>query len=502
MIMKLFKSEQVKDIDAYTIKHEPITSPDLMERASKRMTDWLLNEIKDNSKVFVIAGPGNNGGDGLVIARLLAHKGFDVMVCLLRFSPRLSDDCQLNLNRYLENGWTFTEIEETDQMPNIPNGSVIIDAIFGAGLTRPVKGLPAEVIQILNKKKNVRRIAVDAPSGLFGEDNTDNDGSIFQAHDTLAIQFPNRSFFFTENYTFVGEIHTIDIGLHPKAIENTESDWYLLQKDDIRKMYRKRSKFEHKGNFGHALLISGSYGKTGAAVLASKACLRAGVGLLTVHAPKSGYDILQQSVPEAMLSIDRSDLIFTGCDEGVDFDAVGIGPGLGKKSNTQKGLAALIKDIHKPMVLDADALNIIAENKNLLNDLPENSIITPHPKEFERLFGKTDNAWQQTQAQIKYAKEYKIIIVLKEAYTKIAVPDGRLFVNSTGNPGMATAGTGDVLTGIVLSLLAQAYDPDVAARLAVYLHGMAGDLAAGKYSQPAMTSGDIPEMLGEAFKKL
>jgi len=500
--MKLFKSEQVKDIDAYTMKHEPITSPDLMERASKRMTDWLLHEIKDDSRVFVLVGPGNNGGDGLVIARLLAQKGVDVMACLLRFTPRLSDDCQLNLDRYLEDGGVLTEITEISQMPGIQDDAVIIDAIFGAGLTRPVKGLPAEVIQTVNKAENVRRIAVDAPSGLFGEDNTNNDGSIFMAHDTLAIQFPNRSFFFTENHTFVGEIHTIDIGLHPKAIENTESDWFLFQQPDAHKLVRKRNTFEHKGNFGHALLISGSYGKTGAAVLASKACLRSGVGLLTVHAPKTGYDILQQSVPEAMLSIDRSDLIFTGCEEDIDFDAVGIGPGLGKKSNTQKGLAALIKDMHKPMVLDADALNIISENSSILDDLPENSIITPHPKEFERLFGETENAWKQTELQIHNAKKYKLNIVLKGAYTKIATPDGRLFVNSTGNPGMATAGSGDVLTGIVLSLLAQGYAPDIAARLAVYIHGLAGDLAAGKYSYEAMTAGDIPLMLGDVFKML
>ncbi|MGM0650553.1 MAG: NAD(P)H-hydrate dehydratase [Bacteroidota bacterium] len=499
--MKLFESAQVKNIDAYTIKNEPISSPDLMERAATRMTKWIKAVFDDKYPFWIVVGPGNNGGDGLVIARLLDKEGYDVTVCMLRFTDKLSEDCQLNLDRYHETGGKIIDIKSVDDLPDLPGNAVVIDAIFGAGLTRPVKKLPGAVIEKLNSIK-AHKLAIDIPSGLFGEDNTDNTGNIFKAHHTLSLQFPNRSFFFRENRHYTGEVHIIDIGLHPEAIEKTECNWFINTEKDIKALIKKRDKFDHKGHFGHALLIAGSYGTTGAAVLASKGCLRAGAGLLTVHVPKTGYEIMQESVPEAMISIDRSELIFTECDDIEAFDAIGTGPGLGKKPNTQKALEKLIQQSEKPIVFDADALNIISDNKALLKALPEYSVLTPHPKEFERLFGKSKDSWAEAQLQLRMAQKHKLVIVVKGAFSRIATPNGKLFINITGNPGMATAGSGDVLTGIVLSLLTQGYDAVAAARLAVYLHGSAGDLAAEKNSQEAMIAGDIPEFLGQIFKTL
>ncbi|MFP4663153.1 MAG: NAD(P)H-hydrate dehydratase [Bacteroidales bacterium] len=500
--MKIFKSSQVKDIDACTIKHEPISSPELMERASKRMASWIVSKFDENRPVFVIAGPGNNGGDGLVVARLLAIQGFSVTACLLRFAPELSPDCQLNFDRLKrEDEVRIIEVHDAEDLPEIPDNALVADAIFGAGLTRPVKGLAGQVIDKINGT-NACTIAIDAPSGLFGEDNSQNNGSIIRADYTLALQFPNRSFFFKENRKFTGEFYVIDIGLHPDAIKKTPSDWFMLEDADVASLLHTRNKFDHKGNFGHALLIAGSYGKMGAAVLASKACLRAGVGLLTVHIPKTAYTVMQQAVPEAMLSIDHSELIFTDCDSDIDFDAIGIGPGLDTKHNTQKALQRLIESSDKPMVLDADALNIIAENKYLLEKLPAGTILTPHPKEFQRLFGHTDTGWTETELLLKMAGKYNIVVVLKSAFTRIATPEGKLYINPTGNPGMATAGSGDVLTGIVLSLLAQEYEPANAACVAVYIHGKAGDAASRCFSQEAMIAGDIPEFLGQEFKRI
>ncbi|MGC9330596.1 MAG: NAD(P)H-hydrate dehydratase [Bacteroidales bacterium] len=499
--MKLFETAQIKDIDQYTIENEPISSSDLMERAGTRMTKRIMSSFNVNVPFWIISGPGNNGGDGLVIARLLLKGGYNVTVCMLRFTDKISEDCQLNLDRYNATGGKIIDIKSAEDVPEIPENAVIIDAVFGAGLTRPVKGLPGEVIAKINQIK-ARKVAIDIPSGLFGEDNSTNTGEIFKADDTLTVQFPKRSFFFKENRKYTGEVHVIDIGLHPEAIAQTPSTWYINTESDIKKCVRKRDIFDHKGHFGHALLIAGSYGKMGAAVLAANACLRAGVGLLTVHIPKTGYQILQQAVPEAMLSIDDSDLIFTGCHDTQKFNAYGVGPGLDKKPNTKKALADLIQHTDKPMVLDADALNIIAENKSLLNELPANTVLTPHPKEFERLFGKSKYTWAEAELQLKMAVKYKLVIIVKGAFTRIATPEGTLYINITGNPGMATAGAGDVLTGIVLSLLAQGYDAGTASRLAVFVHGKAGDAFVEDNSQEALIAGDIPVYLGKIFKKL
>jgi NAD(P)H-hydrate epimerase len=337
----------------------------------------------------------------------------------------------------------------------------------------------------------------------MGEDNSGNiQENILRADFTLTFQFPKISFLFAENEPFTGSCEVLPIGLHPEGIAQTPSEFYFLEKEEVKKMIPLRSKFAHKGTFGHALLVAGSYGKMGASVLASKACLRSGVGLLTVHIPHFGYSIIQTAVPEAMVSIDDHDSIFTGVPDLTPFSAIGAGPGIGIKSNTKKALKELIEKAKVPLVLDADALNILSENKEWLKELPENSILTPHPGEFKRLAGETSNSWERIQKQRQMAVELKVIIVLKGAFTTIALPNGKLYFNSTGNPGMATAGSGDSLTGIILGLLAQRIPAVHAAIAGVFLHGLAGDLAACKKSENALIAGDITNYLGKAFFEL
>ena len=240
----------------------------------------------------------------------------------------------------------------------------------------------------------------------------------------------------------------------------------------------------------------------GAAVLASRACLRTGTGLITAHVPRKGYDILQNSVPEAMISLDESDIVFSGIADMDQYNAVGIGPAIGLKDNTQKAFRELLKTINVPLVIDADGINILGENKEWLKQLPKNTILTPHPKEFERIAGKTSDGYNQIQRLVELAEKYQIFIVLKGAYTAIASPDGLCYFNTTGNPGMATAGSGDVLTGIILSLLGQGYCPEDAAVTGVYLHGLAGDRAAEITGEESLIANDIIDYLGKAFNEL
>ena len=346
-------------------------------------------------------------------------------------------------------------------------------------------------------------VSIDIPSGLMGEDNTGNiPENIIQANFTLTFQFPKLSFFFAENGKYIGVWEVLPIRLHPDGIALTQTDFLFIEKEEIQQIIQKRSRFGHKGSFGHALLIAGSFGKMGAAVLASKACLRAGAGLLTTHIPHFGYSIIQTAVPEAMASVDQHDSIFTEFPDLSQFSAVGVGPGINQKTNTKRALKELIEKSKLPLVIDADALNILAENKTWLEKLPENSILTPHPGEFKRLAGESANAYENIQKQIEFSKKYKVIVVLKGAFTSVSTPDGRLFFNSSGNPGMATAGSGDVLTGIILGLLAQGNSPENAALAGVYLHGLAGDLAAQKNSEYSLVAGDIVKFLGKAFLSL
>jgi NAD(P)H-hydrate epimerase len=501
--MKIFATKQIAKIDKFTIENEPVADIDLMERAAMQITNWLVQRFSTEQKMMFFAGPGNNGGDALAIARQLANFDFQCEVFLLDFEKELKGSPAINWKRLEDQGKVkLVKIGQAEDFPNTEPADVLIDGLFGSGLSRPLEGLPAVLVKKMNDLPNII-VAIDIPSGLMGEDNTGNyPEKIVRADFTLTFQFPKISFLFAENEPFTGKWEVLPIGLHPEGIVQVSSDFYFVEKEDVKGMIPARTKFAHKGTFGHALLIAGSYGKMGASVLASKACLRAGVGLLTAHVPHFGYSIIQTVVPEAMVSIDDHDSIFTGFPDLVPFTAIGAGPGLGMKSNTKKALKELVEKAKVPLVLDADALNVLSENKEWLNELPEKSILTPHPGEFNRLVGETANSWERIEKQRQMAKEFKIILVLKGAFTTIALPDGKLFFNSTGNPGMATAGSGDSLTGIILGLLAQRIPPEHAAIAGVFLHGLAGDMASRIKSEHALIAGDITEFLGEAFWEL
>jgi len=499
--MKILPIEIVREADAYTIAHEPIPSIELMERAANSCYKWIRKRMHKKEAVSIICGTGNNGGDGLVIARLLAEKGFHVQVTVIRFTDKSSADFQTNYDR-LDDKVSIHNLKEGDEYPTGLFEGVIIDAILGSGLTRPLTGWVANLIREINKSEAVT-IAIDIPSGLFSDLHSDHkSGAIIKADYTLTFQFPKLAFMFPENEAFVGEWQVLPIGLHPKFVDSVDVKNYFILKEDCRMIYRHRSKFSHKGHYGHALLIAGSYGKMGASVLAARACLKSGVGLLHSHVPQKGYQILQSTVPEAMVSVDEHEDCFSKVPDITMYNAIGIGPGIGFARQTQNALKLLIQNSSVPIVFDADALTILGENKTWISFVPKLSIFTPHPKEFARLAGSWANDFERNKKQREFSVRHGVYVVLKGAHTAITCPDGSCFFNSTGNPGMATAGSGDVLTGIILSLLAQHYPPKHACILGVYLHGLAGDLAAKKFGFEALTAESIIEMLGKAFKKL
>ena len=498
--MKLFITTQIAELDEFTIKNEPIKDIDLMERAALQITNWLARNFTVKNRFIVFAGPGNNGGDALAVARQLTNLNYLCEVFLLDFGKKLNGSPAINWQKLVnQQKVKVTKINSLSEFPEIETNDVILDGLFGSGLTRPLKALPAEIVKKINQLSNTV-VAIDIPSGLMGENNSGNIlENIIEADFTLTFQFPKISFLFVENEKYVGNWQVLPIGLHPKGISQTPSNIQFIDMRNVAELIPRRSTFQHKGDFGHALLIAGSFGKMGASVLASKACLRAGVGLLTSHVPKLGYSIMQNSVPEAMASVDQHDSIFTEFPDLNSFSAIGIGPGLDQKQNSCRAFNSLLEKTKVPLVIDADALNILSENQKWLEKLPPNSILTPHPGEFKRLVGASINSYDSIQKQIQFSKKYNVILVLKGAFTSISTPNENLYFNSTGNPGMATAGSGDVLTGIILGLLAQGFTAESAAVCGVYIHGLAGDLAVKVKSQYSLIAGDIIENMGSAF---
>lgn len=495
--MKILKSSQIREVDTYTIKYEPVESIDLMERAAMAITNWISEHISNKKSIMIFAGPGNNGGDALAIARQLKH--YNIEVFLLKISGKLATDCQINLDRLKKSDVKINNIASSEDFPKLNKNDVVLEGLFGSGLTRKLEELPKQLVMHLNNS-GAEIISIDIPSGLYGEDNAGNDvEAIIRATHTLTFQLPKLSFLLPENEQYVGSWEILPIGLDEEFISKQESDFYFITSDWIKENLKDRSKFSHKGTYGHVLLIAGSYGKMGAAILGAKAALRTGSGLVTTHVPKIGYEIMQTALPEAMISIDWSDIIFTNIPDSENYTAIGVGPGIGTKQNTQKALTTLLQQTDKPIVIDADGLNILAMNKELLKNIPANSILTPHPKEFERLIGKATSGLKRIEEQIKFSKEHKVFVVLKGAHTSISCPDGSCYFNSTGNPGMATAGSGDVLTGMILSLVGQGYDPKMAAIIGVYLHGLSGDLASELNGEEALIASDIIENIGLAY---
>jgi len=497
-MLKILSAKQIRELDAYTIKHEPIMSIDLMERACRAFVHWFGSIFDATKKVGIVCGTGNNGGDGLGIARLLHEWDYDVKVWILRGAVPETADFKTNFER-IRGKVDMHEVEAGADRGLFNERDVIIDAIFGSGLSRPAEGIYEQAINCINAAEGIT-VAVDIPSGLMTDG--DSSGAIIKAEQTVTFQLPKLAFFLPQSHPFTGDWHVVDIGLSKSFIRDSDTPYSLIQRKDVCKLVKNRSKFDHKGTFGHALLVAGSYGKMGAAVLASKAALRSGTGLLTVHAPASGYQILQTAVPEAMFSADTSADYFSIAPDSGKYTTIGVGPGLGQHPATVEAFRQLLKGFQQPIVIDADALNILAANPDMRAMVPAGSILTPHPKEFERLAGPWRTDFERLEKVREFASELKVIVILKGANTTIAAPSGHVYFNPTGNPGMATGGTGDVLTGILTGLLAQTYAPLEASLLGVYLHGLSGDLAVIDKGMHGLIASDLTEFLPSAFKKM
>lgn len=496
--LKLFTANQLKAADASTITEEGILSVTLMERAAGACVNWILGYYPALTPVAVFCGPGNNGGDGLAIARLLHEKGYPVYVFKLE-SADYSTDFVVNESRLERLGIPVVSMSSFAQPQPLPHGVLLVDALFGTGLSRPAEGLAADCIRYINSLEGTV-ISIDLPSGLPPDQPAA--GEVVKATHTLTFQLPKKAFLFAQNHAYVGQWHVLDIGLSPRFIVAEPSDAFLVTPGFAGTLLKPRNKFAHKGSFGHALLVAGSYGKGGAAVLAVRACLRSGAGLVTAHLPACLYDIMQITAPEAMVSIDEGQRVMTRMPDVHGYAATGIGPGMGTAKETQQVVQNALQALPGTLVLDADALNSLALNPGWLEHLPENSILTPHPKEFDRLAGAAVDDFDRHERQRNFSLKHRVYVVLKGAHTCITTPAGLQYFNNTGNPGMATGGSGDVLTGILTGLLAQGYAPLDAALLGVFLHGRAGDLACTHNGAHGMTAGDLVEYLPAAFMEL
>jgi hydroxyethylthiazole kinase-like uncharacterized protein yjeF len=502
--MKILSVEQIREADQFTIDNEPIASIDLMERAAAAFAHWFherYHDLFEGNRVAIVCGMGNNGGDGLAVARLLHRlEGFGLSIHIVRHQEKGAPDFETNLGRLFEiRNLSVHFIREGEELPDFAPYDVVVDALLGSGLNRPVEGLMAQLIERLNATAR-EIVSIDIPSGMFADRPTT--GPSVEADHTFSFELPKLGFFFPENAHRTGEWTVESIGLHADFLDLVETPYRYLDIEDLSELVRDRPKFSHKGDFGHALLVAGSLGKMGAAILATRACLRAGVGLVTAHVPGCGYDIMQISVPEAMVSLDEDRESLSRVEGFERYDVIGLGPGLSTRNRTRNALGYLLKHYNRPMVLDADALNILASSPEWWSFVPPGSILTPHPKEFERLFGPSTDSFARNALQRQKAVAHQVVIVLKGAYTAIACPDGSCYFNSTGNPGMATAGSGDVLTGILTALLAQGYTPKESAILGVYWHGLAGDHAAERKSEQSLVAGDIVRYLGAAWIEL
>ncbi len=501
--MKILSANAIRKVDAYTIEHEPISDYDLMQRAAGVAVDWLVHRVPWGSRIIVLAGSGNNGGDALVIARLLTETGFSVFTYCCHHHATVSVTCEMAKQDLIAlPNVIFNEVFDVESFPKIESTDWVIDGLFGSGLNRPLEGLIVDCVQHANQSE-ATIVSIDVPSGLSTDGTfvVDPEQCIHATY-TLTFQLPKLSFLFAEHEELVGEWHILDIRLHPAAIENAETSYFILTHEEAAHLLFKRSKFAHKGQFGHALMVGGSRGKMGAVVLASRACLHSGVGLLTVHLPASAEFVIHGAVPEAMVDADQHEDRVTHVTIQEKVSAIGIGCGLGTHQQTAKAVEDLLTHAVCPMVIDADALNLIAMHPDWKTLLSTNAIVTPHPIEFDRLAGSSSRGMERLDKARQWAIDNQCIVVLKGAYSAVINLVGEVWFNSTGNPGMATAGSGDALTGIVLALLAQGYEPFDAARLGVYLHGLAGDIAATTFSQEFLTASMLIDYLGQAFKKL
>lgn len=503
--MKIFTAAQIHELDNYTISHEPIKSVDLMERAAKVITRAIMDEWTDRTPVVVFAGPGNNGGDALAVARLLAEANYRVSVFLFNIHNKLSADCAINKQRLIDGKrlTQFTEVTVNFDPPELTEDMLVVDGLFGSGINKPLMGGFASLVKYINQCP-VKVVSIDIPSGLMCEDNSYNiHSNIIRADLTLTLQQKKLAMMLADCQKYIGRLRVLDIRLSQEFIDKTASTCSILEESDVRRLLLPRPDHAHKGTMGHALLVAGSYGMAGAAVLATKACLRSGVGKVTVHTPRFNYLIMQTAVPEAVLQMDHEETYFSESVDSADYDALGIGPGIGQVEATAIALIGQIRRTSCPIVADADALNILANHQAWMQQLPAGIIMTPHPAEFDRMAGSiSNNDYERLVRAQQMAEHIKGYIILKGHHSALCMPDGHVIFNNTGNSGMATAGSGDVLTGIITGLLARGYERGAACQLGMYLHGLAGDLAAKEVGKESLVASDIIRFLPKAFLKL
>lgn len=501
--MKILTTSQIKALDKRTIEEEGITSDALMERAAGELTKAITQLFPQPRNFKIFAGPGNNGGDALAVARMLSAQGYRPEVWLFNTKENLSPDCRTNAERLIDcPEVSFAEVTSHFAPPALTKNDVVIDGLFGSGLNKPLDGGFAAVVKYINRSA-AKVIAIDIPSGLMGEDNTYNTPAhIIRADITLSLQMPKPAFFLPENREYLGEWFCLNIGLSREGIAETDTPYRVTLCEEMMRLVHPRKEFSHKRDYGRALLIAGSLGMAGASVLAARACLRSGAGVLTVRAPKCNTFILQTAIPEAMVQPDENEEHFATPIAMESYTAVAVGPGLGRHEETATALYEQLKAATAPMVLDADALNILATHREWLSLLPKGSILTPHPKELERLMGHCTGGYERLMQATELATKCRVHVILKGAWSAVLMPDGTCHFNPTGNPGMATAGSGDVLTGILLGLLSQGYAPAEAALLGTWMHGAAGDLAAAEKGTNGLIASDIVEKLPFVWDKL
>lgn len=513
--MKIFSAQQISLIDKFTISNEPVSEINLIKRAAGKLDEWIKANYSDQRTFHIFAGPGNNGGDAIALAKLLAKRRKKVNLFLLFKGER----APVHIKSLLDEAKGYKEVEILDMSKyedkklsaNIENilfkvseNGVIVDGIFGCGLNKGIiKGtLFASIIALINSFVTPV-ISIDIPSGLYPDLKENKKGDfIIEATHTLTFEFPKITFFLKESYKYTGEWVILPIGLHKKAIKMIDTPYCSVHSSNISSILKPREKFANKGDFGHGLMIAGSLGMAGAAVLAAKGALKGGVGLLTMHVPSKLTDILQISVPEAMCSIDKDDSRFSGIDNIDRYNAVGIGPGLTRDPVCVEGFRKLLELKPKNLIIDADGINILSEHPDLMEKLPKGTILTPHYGEFERLAGKAANSTDRIKKQKAFSLKHHLYIALKGYNTTISTPDGRVAFNTTGNPGMATGGSGDVLSGLILSLLAQGYHAENAVIAGVFIHGLAGDIAAEERGEYSVLASNIAKSIGPAIMKL
>ncbi len=500
--MKILSKEQVYEADQATITNEGIPSINLMERAGGYAFEYLHQRLQgQNVPVKVFCGIGNNGGDGLVIARNLIEHDYNVTIYIVSYSEKRSHDFlkALEALKSKSKNWPVV-LKSEDDLPTISHEDLIIDCIFGIGLNRPAPDWVQHLFKQINKS-GAYVLAIDVPSGM-AVDQIISEAEVIHPTVVLSFQTPKLVFFLPQSGKYINSWDVLDIGLDRSYLNSVKTKAQLIDKTEARQMYRPRAKFSHKGTYGHALIIAGSYGKMGAAVLSSKACLKAGAGLVTAYTTRQGLPILQTSIPEVMVLTDRHDGTYL---EEIKFDLepniIGVGPGLETEKTTCEAFKTFIKSNRIPLVLDADALNMLAQDKELLNFLPKYCVLTPHPKELERLIGAWKDDFEKLEKAEAFSAKYNCVLVCKDAHT-IVIFEGNYYINNTGNPGMATGGSGDVLTGVITGLISQGYDPLTASIFGCYLHGKAGDLAVNQTAYEALTASTILDFLGAAILDL